>query len=144
MITVVYNNSNVTLYRIPINRHQTQIFALPHQSDPQALQVLINFFNHTTTVASTIIQTTKQCHTQNVLLIIGSLMILFLFLLCIVLIYLQRHQYFRSYEHYQPTLCVFNDSDKNNDHSIHFHDHDSVDMDDDDSEKGKTMVSERM
>jgi cytoskeletal protein RodZ len=150
MITIVYNNSNVTLYRIPINSHQTKIFALPHQSDPQTLQSLINFFNHTTTnqtisstVASTLIQTTNQCHTQNVLLIIDSLIILFL--LFIFLIYMQRHQYRQSHKYDQPTLSVINDNKKNNDHRIHVHDNDSTDIDDDnddDNEKGITMVSE--
>jgi hypothetical protein len=160
MITIVYNNSDITLYRIPIRGNQTLIFSLHHRSDPQALQTVIDYFNHTTVptnqtslshVASTIFQWTDQCHTPNILLMIGSLIILFLFLflLFIFLIYIKRHRCCPSNQRYQSAVCVIDDKNhKLNNHETHFN---VVDIGDDYNDptdydvsgKEKTRVGDR-
>ncbi len=159
MITIVYNNSNTTIYRIPINNYQTKIFVLPHRSDPQSLQLLIDLFNQTNSppVISTTLPTTINCHEQNFLLFIIGLLVLFFliffFFLFKLLIYRQQHRYHCNLQHNQSPVCVTDDHsmtknldkksiDNNNDGNDDDNDDDDDDDDDDNGgEKEKTMVS---
>ncbi len=119
MITIVYNNSNVTLYRIPINNKETKIFELSHRSNPEALQILIDWFNKTTinqtnssnVIIPNIVSTaTTKCYEQNFLLMISGLLVLFFVFLCIFLIYRRRHHQIHQSD--QPSICVIDDYDQ--------------------------------
>jgi len=140
MITIAYNDSNVTLYRIPINGNETKVFTLLHQSDPRALQTLINWFNHTIN-NETMISTTNKCYGPNFFLIIGGLVAFFVLVLAlsIFFMYRQRPRHHWNYRNKQRSvICVTDDNSKTNISSRHLTNYNS----DDDNDNGNDNQSD--
>ena len=131
MITIVFNNSNVTLYRIPIHNNQTKVFAVPHRSDIQAVQMLIDWFNQSTTmttithhtpVSSTVpvfLPVTNKCYVQNIYLIITGVLTVLLLLFFVLFLFFngrqRKHRYHLAKQYNQSSVCVIDMPDNETD-----------------------------
>jgi len=140
MISIVYHDVNITLYRIPLYGNETSIFSIHNRPDPQSLQFVIDAFNYTTIknntmlpiVTSNITPIIQQCQIQNLSLII-CLTIIFMFIL-MTIIHTCLQRFCKHHKYSKTHVCVV-------DEHMSTEDHDDDDDDDDNNEMDKEIVS---
>jgi len=101
MVSVVYNDTNITIFRLPFNKTYEQVFSLPHRPNLETIQNLIDFFNRTArkiacppaiqTNTTTMIAVNKN-HLYLIVLIMALLIVL-LFLVIQLLGSFKRRSY---------------------------------------------------